>query len=109
MPYKLSFIARFRGPRSLSEMPANAPPTSYFSRGVIRESRIAQPTRSLVMRENLNHHRNRIINPFRMQLHELYSSLAIRNDHKILLLVIDGLGGMSDPGHGYKTELEYAK
>jgi 2,3-bisphosphoglycerate-independent phosphoglycerate mutase len=44
-----------------------------------------------------------------MQLHELYSSLAIRNDHKILLLVIDGLGGMSDPGHGYKTELEYAK
>lgn len=44
-----------------------------------------------------------------MQLHELYSSLAVRNDHKILLLVIDGLGGMSDPGHGYKTELEYAK
>jgi len=43
-----------------------------------------------------------------MQLHELYSSLAIRNDNKILVFVIDGLGGMSHKDYGYKTELEYA-
>jgi len=40
--------------------------------------------------------------------HELYSSLAIRNDNKILVLVVDGLGGMSHKDYGYKTELEYA-
>jgi 2,3-bisphosphoglycerate-independent phosphoglycerate mutase len=44
-----------------------------------------------------------------MQLHTLYSSLAIRNDHKIVVLLIDGLGGMSHKDYGYKTELEYAK
>src|SRR5262245_2795470 len=44
-----------------------------------------------------------------MELHELLSSLAIRNDKKIVLLVIDGLGGMSHSDYGYKTELEYAK
>ena len=43
-----------------------------------------------------------------MQLHKLYSSLAIRNENKIVLLVIDGLGGMSHKDYGYKTELEYA-
>src|SRR5215471_567275 len=44
-----------------------------------------------------------------MQLHTLYSSLAIRNDHKIVVLLIDGLGGMSHKDYDYKTELEYAK
>ena len=29
-----------------------------------------------------------------MQLHQFYSSLAIRNDNKIVVLLIDGLGGM---------------
>ena len=43
-----------------------------------------------------------------MQLHKLYSSLAIENDYKIVVLVIDGLGGMSHKDYGYKTELEYA-
>ncbi|HWB87476.1 MAG TPA: 2,3-bisphosphoglycerate-independent phosphoglycerate mutase [Bryobacteraceae bacterium] len=43
-----------------------------------------------------------------MQLHEFYSSLAIRNDNKIVVLVVDGLGGMSHKEYGYKTELEYA-
>lgn len=43
-----------------------------------------------------------------MQLHKLYSSLAIRNNNKIVVLVIDGLGGMSHKDYGYKTELEYA-
>jgi 2,3-bisphosphoglycerate-independent phosphoglycerate mutase len=43
-----------------------------------------------------------------MQLHTVYSSLAIRNENKIVVLLIDGLGGMSHKDHGYKTELEYA-
>jgi 2,3-bisphosphoglycerate-independent phosphoglycerate mutase len=43
-----------------------------------------------------------------MQLHTFYSSLAIRNDNKIVVLLIDGLGGMSHKDYGYKTELEYA-
>src|SRR5215467_13353304 len=43
-----------------------------------------------------------------MQLHELYSSLAIRNDNKIVVLLIDGLGGTSHEDYGYMTELEYA-
>src|SRR5215475_5636660 len=44
-----------------------------------------------------------------MQLHTFYSSLAIRNDNKIVVLLIDGLGGTSHKDYGYKTELEYAK
>jgi 2,3-bisphosphoglycerate-independent phosphoglycerate mutase len=44
-----------------------------------------------------------------MQLHEFYSSLAIRNDNKIVVLLIDGLGGMSHKDYGFKIELEYAK
>lgn len=44
-----------------------------------------------------------------MELHKFYSSLAIRNDRKIVLLLIDGLGGLSHKDYGYKTELEYAK
>src|SRR5262245_2954727 len=44
-----------------------------------------------------------------MELPPLLSSLAIRNDKKIVLLVIDGLGGTSHSDYGYKTELEYAK
>jgi 2,3-bisphosphoglycerate-independent phosphoglycerate mutase len=43
-----------------------------------------------------------------MQLHTFYSSLAIQNDHKIVVLLIDGLGGASHKDYGYKTELEYA-
>jgi 2,3-bisphosphoglycerate-independent phosphoglycerate mutase len=43
-----------------------------------------------------------------MQLHKFYSSLAIRNDNKIVVLLIDGLGGLSHRDYGYKTELEYA-
>jgi 2,3-bisphosphoglycerate-independent phosphoglycerate mutase len=43
-----------------------------------------------------------------MQLHEFYSSLAIRSDNKIVVLLIDGLGGTSHEDYGYKTELEYA-
>src|SRR5215469_2672002 len=43
-----------------------------------------------------------------MQLHTFYSSLAIRNENKIVVLLIDGLGGMSHKDYGYKTELEYA-
>src|SRR5689334_6393120 len=43
-----------------------------------------------------------------MQLHQFYSSLAIRNDNKIVVLLIDGLGGMSHKDYSYKTELEYA-
>jgi 2,3-bisphosphoglycerate-independent phosphoglycerate mutase len=43
-----------------------------------------------------------------MQLHTFYSSLAIRNDNKIVVLLIDGLGGVSHKDYGYKTELEYA-
>jgi 2,3-bisphosphoglycerate-independent phosphoglycerate mutase len=43
-----------------------------------------------------------------MQLHKFYSSLAIRNDNKIVVLLIDGLGGTSHKDYGYKTELEYA-
>jgi 2,3-bisphosphoglycerate-independent phosphoglycerate mutase len=43
-----------------------------------------------------------------MQLHKFYSSLAIPNDNKIVLLLIDGLGGLSHKDYGYKTELEYA-
>jgi 2,3-bisphosphoglycerate-independent phosphoglycerate mutase len=43
-----------------------------------------------------------------MQLHAFYSSLAIRNDNKIVVLLIDGLGGVSHKDYGYKTELEYA-
>jgi 2,3-bisphosphoglycerate-independent phosphoglycerate mutase len=43
-----------------------------------------------------------------MELHKLYSSLAIRNENKIVVLLIDGLGGMSHKDYGYKTELEYA-
>jgi 2,3-bisphosphoglycerate-independent phosphoglycerate mutase len=44
-----------------------------------------------------------------MDLHKFYSSLAIQNDNKIVVLVIDGLGGTSHKEYGYKTELEYAK
>jgi 2,3-bisphosphoglycerate-independent phosphoglycerate mutase len=44
-----------------------------------------------------------------MELHKFYSSLAIRNDRKIVVLLIDGLGGLSHKDYGYKTELEYAK
>ena len=44
-----------------------------------------------------------------MELHRFYSSLAIRNDRKIVVLLIDGLGGLSHEDYGYKTELEYAK
>lgn len=44
-----------------------------------------------------------------MKLHEFYSSLAIHNDQKIVVLLIDGLGGLSHKDYGYKTELEYAK
>src|SRR5215472_2944565 len=43
-----------------------------------------------------------------MQLHTFYSSLAIRNNNKIVVLLIDGLGGTSHKDYGYKTELEYA-
>jgi 2,3-bisphosphoglycerate-independent phosphoglycerate mutase len=43
-----------------------------------------------------------------MELHRFYSSLAVRNDHKIVVLLIDGLGGLSHKDYGYKTELEYA-
>jgi 2,3-bisphosphoglycerate-independent phosphoglycerate mutase len=43
-----------------------------------------------------------------MQLHTFYSSLAIQNANKIVVLLIDGLGGMSHKDYGYKTELEYA-
>jgi 2,3-bisphosphoglycerate-independent phosphoglycerate mutase len=43
-----------------------------------------------------------------MQLHKFYSSLAIRNDRRIVVLLIDGLGGLSHEDYGYKTELEYA-
>src|SRR5215510_1149779 len=43
-----------------------------------------------------------------MELHRFYSSLAIRNDRKIVVLLIDGLGGLSHEDYGYKTELEYA-
>src|SRR5215471_2755015 len=43
-----------------------------------------------------------------MQLHEFYSSLAIPNDNKIVVLLIDGLGGTSHKDYGYMTELEYA-
>src|SRR5215475_7388056 len=44
-----------------------------------------------------------------MELHQFYSSLAIQNDRKIVVLLIDGLGGLSHKDYGYKTELEYAK
>jgi 2,3-bisphosphoglycerate-independent phosphoglycerate mutase len=44
-----------------------------------------------------------------MELQKFYSSLAIRNDRKIVVLLIDGLGGLSHKDYGYKTELEYAK
>jgi 2,3-bisphosphoglycerate-independent phosphoglycerate mutase len=44
-----------------------------------------------------------------MQVHEFYSSLAIRNDSKIVILIADGLGGLSHKDYGYKTELECAK
>jgi 2,3-bisphosphoglycerate-independent phosphoglycerate mutase len=43
-----------------------------------------------------------------MDLHKFYSSLAIQNDNKIVVLLIDGLGGTSHKDYGYKTELEYA-
>jgi 2,3-bisphosphoglycerate-independent phosphoglycerate mutase len=43
-----------------------------------------------------------------MELHRFYSSLATRNDRKIVVLLIDGLGGLSHEDYGYKTELEYA-
>ena len=43
-----------------------------------------------------------------MELHRFYSSLAVRNDRKIVVLLIDGLGGLSHKDYGYKTELEYA-
>ncbi len=43
-----------------------------------------------------------------MELHQFYSSLAIRNDRKIVVLLVDGLGGLSHEAYGYKTELEYA-
>jgi 2,3-bisphosphoglycerate-independent phosphoglycerate mutase len=43
-----------------------------------------------------------------MELHKFYSSLAIPSDSKIVILVIDGIGGMSHKDYGYKTELEYA-
>jgi 2,3-bisphosphoglycerate-independent phosphoglycerate mutase len=43
-----------------------------------------------------------------MELHRFYSSLAIQNDRKIVVLLIDGLGGLSHEDYGYKTELEYA-
>src|SRR5262249_25059380 len=32
----------------------------------------------------------------------------VRNDNKIVVLLIDGLGGLSHKDYGYKTELEYA-
>lgn len=44
-----------------------------------------------------------------MEPHKFYSSLAIRNDRKIVVLLIDGLGGLSHKDYDYKTELEYAK
>jgi 2,3-bisphosphoglycerate-independent phosphoglycerate mutase len=43
-----------------------------------------------------------------MELHRFFSSLAIRNDRKIVVLLIDGLGGLSHEDYDYKTELEYA-
>jgi 2,3-bisphosphoglycerate-independent phosphoglycerate mutase len=43
-----------------------------------------------------------------MELHRFYSSLTVRNDRKIVVLLIDGLGGLSHEDYGYKTELEYA-
>ena len=43
-----------------------------------------------------------------MELHRFYSSLATHNDRKIVVLLIDGLGGLSHEDYGYKTELEYA-
>jgi len=43
-----------------------------------------------------------------MELHRFYSSLATRNDRKIVVLLIDGLGGLSHEDYGYRTELEYA-
>src|SRR5215470_12501962 len=43
-----------------------------------------------------------------MELHRFLSSLAIRNDRKIVVLLIDGLGGLSHEDYDYKTELEYA-
>ncbi|MCP3957991.1 MAG: phosphoglycerate mutase [bacterium] len=36
------------------------------------------------------------------------STLARKSDDKILLVVIDGLGGLRDPKHGNRSELEYA-
>lgn len=40
---------------------------------------------------------------------ELLSKLSYSNEKKILLIIIDGLGGLSDPNYGNKTELQYAK
>ena len=38
-----------------------------------------------------------------MELHRFFSSLAIRNDRKIVVLLIDGLGGLSHEDYDYKT------
>lgn len=40
---------------------------------------------------------------------ELISKLSYSNEKKILLIVIDGLGGLQDPNYGNKTELQYAE
>jgi 2,3-bisphosphoglycerate-independent phosphoglycerate mutase len=40
---------------------------------------------------------------------ELLSRLSFSNDRKILLIIIDGLGGLAHPDFGDKTELQYAK
>ncbi len=39
---------------------------------------------------------------------QLSTKIKNRNDNKILLIVIDGLGGLRHPDFGNKSELEYA-
>ena len=39
----------------------------------------------------------------------MIEDLILRNDNKIVLLVLDGLGDIPDPAHGHKTPLEAAK
>ncbi len=40
---------------------------------------------------------------------ELISRTSVPNDKKILLIVIDGLGGLAHPAYGNQTELQYAR
>jgi len=40
---------------------------------------------------------------------ELLSRISYQNERKILLIIIDGLGGLSHPNYRGRTELQYAK